>query len=171
MRAACPNCEAVYVLPVEMAARLPAAVRCAACLHVWDLTPDAVAAEASQPPAPAEAEAEAEADTGSSDTGSSDTGAPDAAAKALAEPAAEPVVEPSPAIPEPSLPPVSDPPLVVEPRRISVASVELWPSERVQWIVSGSVLLVLIALLFALHAPIGRAWPPMLRLYGLFGLG
>ncbi|HQT61111.1 zinc-ribbon domain-containing protein [Acidiphilium sp. C61] len=161
MRAACPNCEAVYVLPDEMAARLPAAVRCAACLHVWDLTPDAVAAEA---------EAEAEADTGSPDTGSSDTGAPDAAAKALAEPAAEPVVEPSP-IPEPSPLPVSDPPLVVEPRKISAASVELWPSERVQWIVSGGVLLVLIALLFALHAPIGRAWPPMLRLYGLFGLG
>lgn len=159
MRAACPNCEAVYALPVEMAARLPAAVRCAACGHVWDLTPEAAAAEATPLPAPAEADAEVEAKA---------EAAPDEATPA---PVSEPVPEPPLVMPEPAPLPVPEPSVVVEARRVAVAPAEIWPSERVQWIVSGGALLVVIVLLFALHGPIGRAWPPMLRLYGIFGLG
>lgn len=37
MRVVCPKCEATYELPAEMAARLPASVRCVRCGNTWEV--------------------------------------------------------------------------------------------------------------------------------------
>jgi predicted Zn finger-like uncharacterized protein len=172
MRAACPKCEAVYDLPAEMTARLPAAVRCATCGHVWDLRPDDAAGEASAetPPAadPPAAPGGAEAEAAPADEGGG------TASEAAAEPMSDPEAsgaETSLAMPAPAVFAVPGSMPAAEGELVAESPAAPWPSERVQWMVSAGVLAVLILLLFALHGPIGRAWPPSLRLYGLFGLG
>ena len=174
MRAACPNCEAVYDLPAEMAARLPAAVRCAACGHVWDLQPEDEAAAKAPPAAdPPTAPDGTEAEAAPVDEGAGT--ASEAAAGSASDPEESGPeasgAEASLAMPAPAVFAVPGSMPAAEGELVAESPAASWPSERVQWMVSAGVLAVLILLLFALHGPIGRAWPPSLRLYGLFGLG
>ena len=165
MRAACPKCEAVYELPAEMAARLPAAVRCATCGHVWDLSPEAAVDEAGAPAAPDATEADAAPVGDAVGPTAEATPGPEASDPEGGEPEGG-ETEASRAMSLPALLAVPDSALVSAARAPAVP----WPSLRVQWMVSAGVLAVLILLLFALHGPIGRAWPPSLRLYAALGL-
>lgn len=167
MRATCPNCEALYELPAEMVARLPASLRCARCGHVWEVQPEDVAASAEIP-----AQKAPVPDTGPAETPAVDIIKPDGIDLPL-PPGAVPEQEPEPVSTTVALLPVPEPasasPEPIEPDEaeegLSVAAV------RRQWIVSLLALVVIIVLLLVLHGPIGRAWPPILRFYQLFGLG
>ncbi|MCF3946849.1 zinc-ribbon domain-containing protein [Acidiphilium sp. AL] len=155
----CPDCAARYEIPPDLAARLPARLRCARCGAEWHQ--DAPAIQPPEPAVPAETVPE---------------NAP--------EPAAEPAVglmpagvvgiPPSPAIGTPPVAVAAVPPEPISPaspvsaRRIAVAPAP--ETVRLLWLASIGVLVVLIALAIGFRGAIIHAWPPSLRLYRALGL-
>lgn len=154
MRLTCPNCDARYEMPPEMAARLPARLRCARCAAEWHQ--DAFASPGANPD-------------------------PEPRAAPVFVPPPEPAVpEPEP---EPEtvsdmeagtvdIPPVPGavPPRIAPPpqrrRRARSAPATAW----LMWLVSIVILAILIALVIGFHDAIGHAWPPSQRLYRALGL-
>jgi predicted Zn finger-like uncharacterized protein len=157
MRAVCPSCEATYEVPDRLigAGRR---LRCTNCGHEWTLLPAAAekpapaprVPEAPSPPKPAAAPAPRA------------TEPPPAAATPSAVPPAHPMLRRPPQVIDPPLPPVDD--TTGRSRRGDLAL-------RLAWI--GSVLLVVLALalLWALREEIAGLWPPAARLVGTPGGG
>lgn len=168
MRAICPNCEAVYELPAQVVARLPASLRCARCEQVWEVQPEAEpeAEIQAEPEAVVQAEPQAEPETAASPDGI-DLPSPPARQEAAA------VESETDEAPASAVMPVPEPAAALPAEVEDAGGVDgLSPAAVLrQWIVSLVLLTAIIGLLLALHGPIGRVWPPAVRLYRLLGLG
>jgi predicted Zn finger-like uncharacterized protein len=177
MNIACPICDASYEVPESvLAAHRP--LRCARCGHDWIpggaapepapepvSTPETVAEMQVAAPAP-EPEEEFDEYVAAKEpetiTAADLALATELADEVVTEPAQEAAhpdasfVPPRPIAPRPTLSSVALPPETVQPRRA--------------WGASLIILALLIVALVIFHAPITRAWQPMGRLYGLFGI-
>lgn len=155
MRITCPVCAALYELPPDYAARLPARTRCARCGAEWLAEPEAAAG-----PVPETARTTETA------------GAPEGETPVEPFPPEEPPPEPA-AVPvaarrafaESSLS-APESPLAASAARPARSRV----SDRALWFGSVAVVVLLIALFLALHRPIGHAWPASQRLFHALGL-
>lgn len=152
----CPDCDTRYEIPLDMAARLPARLRCARCGAEWHQ-----AAPAIQPPEPVDAP------------------------EAVPEPAAvEPAFDfaPGRTVEIPPSPAASAPPFAIaavppEPAPAQfpaaawrIAAAPEPETVRLLWLASIGVLVVLIGLAIGLRGAIIYVWSPSLRLYRALGL-
>jgi predicted Zn finger-like uncharacterized protein len=179
MNIACPICDASYEVPESvLAARRP--LRCARCGHDW--VPGDAAPEP-EPAAPPDIVAEApiiepqpviEPTPEPEDEYDEFVAAkePETITTADAALAAELVDEPPPAKAAAAAQPASSfvPPRPVAPRPTIPAPPAAPVQPRAAWTASVVAVVAVIAALLIFHAPIGRAWPPMERLYSLLGL-
>ena len=168
MRMTCPDCNARYEIPPEMAARLPASLRCARCGAEWHQ--DAPVTETPVPAFPPESASEPDLETVRD-------AEPEVAPVADPAPAGTVDIPPSPAVLIPAtVAPVTAAPTVtglpvtsaaatspIPVRRLAAPSVP--ETTRIPWLVSIGILIVLIALAIGFRGPIIHAWPPSLRLY------
>ncbi len=161
----CPDCDARYEIPPDMAARLPARLRCARCGAEWHQ--DAPVTQAPEPAFLPETTPEPVLEM---------------VPQAVPEPAPEPALDLAPAetVEIPPSPAVSAPPFAVEAvpfepvppvaaRRIAVSPKP--ETTRLLWFASIGILVGLIALAIGFRGAIIHIWPPSLRLYRGLGLG
>jgi len=149
MRVTCPACAATYDVPDRMigAGRR---LRCAKCGHDWLFHPEGPAVEEeaaaaqprTEPPSPAPS--------------ATTPPAPDLPSRDL--PPRRAASPRRPQLIDPPLPPLGDAP----PRHDGVL--------KLAWIVTGLVVLGLVAALYLFRTEIVEAWPPAARLYLALGL-